>query len=114
MCMYASVYKKPTKLLTSFQCLSKLGVLCDSKHQHILAQGSTRVPSGAPGRTKWVNHTTLAGAYTPQLARAWASLLRRVAPPTAARPSVRGGREPTSPAVQHFEDAIIAACSDRR
>ena len=27
MCMYGSVYKKPTQLLTSFQCLSKFSLL---------------------------------------------------------------------------------------
>ena len=83
-CMYGSQFKKPTKLLTTFSSLSLLARQCDGRHEHVLAQGSVKVLLPG-GKSKWINRTTLAGAYEPLLCRKWAKLISRSAPPSAAK-----------------------------
>ena len=97
MCMYGSCFKKPTKLLTTFVSLARISKLCDGSHQHILAQGSSKV-FRKDGTSAWVNRTTQAGAYTDLLCKAWARILQRVAPPGAGAPG--------SARRQEFEDAL--------
>ena len=102
-CMFGSPFKKPTKLLSTFVTLPQLSRMCDGSHNHILAQGSSKVLQ-SDGTSKWINRTTQAGAYTDLLCRRWAKLLARAAPPHAAgRDSCR--RQEFEDALQHIQDS---------
>ena len=83
-CAYEGLYKKPTKILTSFQCLQCLSRRCPGNHVHIQCQGSVKVFKD--GKMRSVNRTKLAGAYVQPLCHKWSKALRCASPATAARP----------------------------
>ena len=81
MCAFGSVYKKPTRILTDVQNLSKLCQCCPRNHKHVLACGFKAVKS--PQGTKYINHTAIAGEYPLQLCRLWAQGVARAVLPQA-------------------------------
>ena len=71
MCCYGTDYKKPTRILTNWSCLDQLHAVCTHVRHTTVLKGKVRVVE--PGGSRWVNRTTLAGAYPPDLVHAWAS-----------------------------------------
>ena len=67
MCMYASEYKKPTKLLTTIKCLDKLGVLCDGQHQHDRQSGQVKQAPPFKPCIKIQNHNDLRRFVSPRV-----------------------------------------------
>lgn len=72
-CMYGSLFRKSTALLTNIPSLLALSHRCDRSHHHEVLRGSWRVKRGGV----WVaeNKTSTAGAYPPQLCLHWSHLI---------------------------------------
>ena len=61
--------KKTTRIIGNIQNLYLLDLKCKGDHQHVHAIGSVMTPHGSQKRSR------LAGAYPPELCRAWAKAL---------------------------------------
>ena len=62
--------KKPTKLVTNVNTLSRLSRICSCQHKHLVCMGSIKTKQGTFKVSK------LAGVYPQKLCRAWAGLVR--------------------------------------
>jgi hypothetical protein len=80
-CAYGACYRKATQVRTNCRALLPLTRRCADmpKHVHEHLSGTVTIlgASGKPG-THW--RTALAAKYVPDLCRAWASILRTIAP----------------------------------
>lgn len=76
-CMFGSLHRKSTGILTNIPELLALSQRCDGSHKHVVLRGGWRVKRAG----KWVfeNKTSTAGAYTKTLCRKWVSILSGIA-----------------------------------
>lgn len=72
MCGYGTGYRKPTRILASFQQLQGLQRHCSHLRHGQVLKGRVKVDLG--DGTVWANRTTLAGAYPPELCETWARI----------------------------------------
>ena len=111
-CRWGASYLKPTRVVSSIAALDALETRCLGGHHHEHLQGVVKVQQGEKQVTMW--KTSLAGAYPPALCHAWAKLLARVAPPSAAigdrADSMSSHWEVDLCAATGLESAILLKC----
>jgi len=86
-CEYGCHFYKPTRVSGTLPGIQLLSRRCRGGHVHEVLQGTVRVLNPLTQKLETMWRTSLAGAYSPPLVRAWARLAARAAPRGARRGS---------------------------
>ena len=91
-CAWGAVWQKASQLRTNLPALDGLSKRCKDMppHQHEILEGTVTILKDGVSHTAW--KTSLAAKYAPDLCRAWARILKDIAPKNALALAAPGAK----------------------